>query len=82
MKDFILVDLPVEDLNLIEKVSSIEDPGKLNCRMLQTIWSKIENKKFLSNCFCSSSTRKTFKKMFFEMYNEYQQFKNDKNTTR
>lgn len=82
MRDFILTELPTEDLNLIEKVNLVDDPGKLNCRTLQNIWAKIENKKFISNCFCSASTRKTFKKMFFEMYNEYQQFKNDKTTTR
>jgi hypothetical protein len=58
-------------LNLVEKNMYIEDPGKLGCKSLQRVWEKIEDKKMLNNCFCSSATRKSFKKMFYEMYAEF-----------
>ncbi len=71
MKKFIYDQLTNEDLHFIEKIKRTQIPGKLECKELQRIWQKIEDRNFVSNCFCSSSTRQTFRKMFFEMYDEY-----------
>lgn len=74
-----MTELSTDSVNLIEKLRGVDDIGKINCRTFQNIWSSLENdKKFISNCFCSLSSRKTFKNMFYQMYDEYQIFKNDK----
>jgi hypothetical protein len=71
MRQFILTYLTPEDQLIVDKNMNIEDPGKLGCKTLQRIWAKMEDKKMLDNCFCSGSTRKSFKKMFYEMYAEF-----------
>lgn len=66
-----MIELTEIELKFIEKMERTKVPNKIEAKALRELYDKIKGTKTPYNCFCSSSSRENFKRIFFKVYEEY-----------